>query len=120
MLRIGQGQGPARTLFGAKSAGHAFEGYRFIVVVVHEALLTFPHTDQAAHAFIFGDPDHTVTGPVKRNGAAHFHAVAALITNLNPVLVFDLHHPDGALFPVGCFEIGPGTDLFAEPAAGTF
>ena len=89
-------------------------------MVAHETANTFSHANQAAHAFVLCDPNYSVCRPAERHKAAHFHAIAALVAYFNLEIVPILYDSDGALFPLGYFEVGLRTDRFTDPAAGTF
>jgi len=119
-LIISQGQSAFGALFDTEATRYALEGYRFIVMVAHETPQTFRHANETANTGIFGYADNTVIALRNRTGRAHFGAIAALVANFNFMLAAVFNNINGAFFPVGCFEIGLGTDLFAGTAAGTF
>jgi len=106
-------------LFGAEAASDTFKWYRQIIMIVHKAPQAFAYANQAAYAFVLGQADYPVFGPVQGYGRAHGNTITALITNLNPVIVPIRHHPDGAFFLVRLFKISLGADFFTSTATGT-
>jgi hypothetical protein len=88
-------------------------------MIMHVAPQAFSYTNQAAYAFILGQPDYFVFSPVQGYRRTHGNAIAALVTNLDPVIIPVSNHPDSAFFFVDLFEISLGTNFLTSTASGT-
>jgi hypothetical protein len=65
-------------------------------MVKHKTPETFRDADQAAHAFVSGDTNHPVGSFLHCQGSTHFSAIAALIANINLVIIPIFVYPNGA------------------------
>jgi len=64
----------------------------------------FGYANKAANAYIFIYSNNTVIGFCYRQGRTPFCAVAALVTNLNFIIIPILYYANGTPFLVGYFE----------------
>jgi hypothetical protein len=75
-------------------------------MVVHKAPEAFGYADKTAYACILCYANYAVTGSRHRHSSAHFHAVAALVTDFNVIMGSILYHPDSAFCFVFFFKVG--------------